>query len=887
MDDLRDDLEVEFTAILTGGGSNPTLELTYPVGGEGLSFGKTYNITWESSGISTVKIEYSGNNGGSWSTLAASVNALLGSWSWTINQAETDLALIKVSSGGLHSQSASVFSVLLETVTIVHPDGGESAVKGSTYDITWTYNDISAVKVELSTDNKVSWSTLSASVAASALKYTWTVSQARSIGQCFVRLTDAGGSGASDVSAAAFNIIEPTIAITDPDGGETWYAGESNPITWNVQDITGAAVLYYNKSGGADTKIDDVADVTTGTYSWTLPADASTEVKVKIVAGSYSDSSAAYFTIALPTITITDPDGGETWYIGESHAITWNVSHLTGTAILYYNKSGGADTKIIDVADVTTGTYNWTIPNDASTEVKVKIVSGAYSDSSGAYFTIATPSITVTDPDGGETWYAGTSENITWTSLGLTGNFVISYSSNNGSSWTEIATVAYNSSPKAWTIPSLSSAQCLVKIVQGSYSDQSGAVFTIKNPSVTITDPDGGETWYIGESQPVTWNYVDVSGAAVLYYNKSGGADIKIDDIADVTTGTYNWTIPSDASTEVKVKLVCGSYNDSSAAYFTIATPSITLTEPDGGESLTAGDSFNIEWTSVGITGDVEISYSVDNGANWTAAATVAYDSSPYAWTVPVAISSICLVKIEQGAYSHQSAATFTIGIGALFATLCASGLPVIYTDAVGALSISVDNTATNRHTLAADSHGLSNADAFATNNSSNRQMISIASYTTLDDFDATGCGGIIKFKVAGSWSSVQPYWGFHNNLATDYKKAWSLTSLTARLGYTSNYYEASHGGTISNNTWYFVMFWWDHANTNLYCRLLDATGATLATSAAVSTSTNDMTAADVQFAGFEARAYNVAVTTSHMGYWSHMPSATEIANFVTWANTV
>lgn len=388
MDDLRDFLEVEYTAILTGGGSNPTLELTYPVGGEGLSFGKTYNITWESSGLSTVKIEYSGNNGGSWSTLAASVNALLGTWSWTINQAETDLALIKISSGALSSQSGSVFSVLLETVTIVQPDGGESAVKGSTYDITWTYNDISAVKVELSTDNKVSWSTLSASVAASALKYTWSVTQARSIGQCFVRLTDAGGSGASDVSAAAFNIIEPTIAITDPDGGETWYTGEIHPITWNVQDITGTAILYYNKSAGADIKIDDVADVTTGTYNWTLPADASTEVKVKLVCGSYNDSSAAYFTIAIPSITVTAPDGGESLTTGDSFNVTWTSVGITGDVTIAYSIDNGASYTDITTVAYDSSPYAWTIPVAISTTCLVKIEQGAISDQSAATFNI-------------------------------------------------------------------------------------------------------------------------------------------------------------------------------------------------------------------------------------------------------------------------------------------------------------------------------------------------------------------------------------------------------------------------------------------------------------------------------------------------------------------
>ena len=53
------------------------------------------------------------------------------------------------------------------------------------------------------------------------------------------------------------------------------------------------------------------------------------------------------------------------------------------------------------------------------------------------YFSIvAVPAITVTSPNGGESWEVGSVHNITWTSAGAVGNVMIDYSTNNGSTWT-------------------------------------------------------------------------------------------------------------------------------------------------------------------------------------------------------------------------------------------------------------------------------------------------------------------------------------------------------------------------------------------------------------------------------------------------------------------
>jgi hypothetical protein len=91
-------------------------------------------------------------------------------------------------------------------------------------------------------------------------------------------------------------------------------------------------------------------------------------------------------------------------------------------------------------------------------------------------------SITVTAPNGGETWGVGTMQNITWTSSGVT-NARIELSINNGSTWTDITASTPSTGSFSWTVSNTPSNQCIVRISDvsdPSTSDVSDAVFTIE-----------------------------------------------------------------------------------------------------------------------------------------------------------------------------------------------------------------------------------------------------------------------------------------------------------------------------------------------------------------------------------------------------------------------
>lgn len=90
-----------------------------------------------------------------------------------------------------------------------------------------------------------------------------------------------------------------------------------------------------------------------------------------------------------------------------------------------------------------------------------------------------TDQITVTFPNGGETLTGGGVATITWTWSGSFSTVNIDYSTNGGSTWTNIATGTANDGSQAWTVPSTATTQGRVRVSGGTATDMSNANFTI------------------------------------------------------------------------------------------------------------------------------------------------------------------------------------------------------------------------------------------------------------------------------------------------------------------------------------------------------------------------------------------------------------------------
>ncbi len=78
------------------------------------------------------------------------------------------------------------------------------------------------------------------------------------------------------------------------------------------------------------------------------------------------------------------------------------------------------------------------------------------------------------------------------------------------------------------------------------------------------------------------------------------------------------------------------------------ASPVVTVTYPNGGETVAAGDTIQIQWVATDSSGvdSVEIYYTGDGGNNYSLVSGGEPDDSTYTWIVPSTPSDSCMVKI-------------------------------------------------------------------------------------------------------------------------------------------------------------------------------------------------------------------------------------------------
>jgi len=94
--------------------------------------------------------------------------------------------------------------------------------------------------------------------------------------------------------------------------------------------------------------------------------------------------------------------------------------------------------------------------------------------------------VALTTPNGGEIWPAGSTQNISWTSSGVS-NVMLQVSTDGGGAWETIVTSnPANTGSYQWTLPLTATAGAIIQISDASnssVSDQSDATFIIYNPA--------------------------------------------------------------------------------------------------------------------------------------------------------------------------------------------------------------------------------------------------------------------------------------------------------------------------------------------------------------------------------------------------------------------
>ncbi len=373
----------------------PPLNVITPGGGETWISGSKQTIRWNSLSkikpggnqiqkylkgspyftqtIANIKIEFTTNDGSTWSTIIASTPNN-GSYDWNpIPSLNSSLCRIKISDADQGvpfaiSKNFVITNQIVKTLTLLSPVGGETWDVGTSHNITWTATSVNAVKIEFTSNNGIDWNLIVASVSGSG-SYTWSIPDINST-LCKVRISDATDGSSSDVSGNVFT-IKPvsTIAVTAPAAGDVYVAGDPVNIRWTSTGIQNVKIEYTTNNGLLNTDWHSLVDNTpsNGLFvsSFSIPTN---QYRVRIseaLTGSPMAYSNGVFTVSpqpVRTVTVTSPNGGENWLVGTTNEIRW-VSTNIDSVKLEYTIDGGAVWNTIIASTPSNGLYNWNIPN--------------------------------------------------------------------------------------------------------------------------------------------------------------------------------------------------------------------------------------------------------------------------------------------------------------------------------------------------------------------------------------------------------------------------------------------------------------------------------------------------------------------------------------------
>jgi hypothetical protein len=473
----------------------------------------------------------------------------------------------------------------------------------------------------------------------------------------------------------------PFVNISMPNGGETLYISRSYDISWSAGGFSGNVTISLKRnypSGSWETLFSGTAN--DGAETWTVTGAEATNARIRIISDSnpsIGDTSDANFQILTPHIQVYAPNGGEIWCVGDTRNITWNpgVSPTVTISINRNYPSGGWETLFSNTSD--DGTEPWPVAGATTSNARIRIVSDSApieGDTSDANFTVSSPYIVVTSPNGGESWYVSETRTIYWAWCGVNGNVDISINRNYPSGgWETILSGTPNDGSQQWTVTEPISSNARIRIVSASnpsVRDSSDANFTILSRYIAITAPNGGEIWHVGDTEDITWGSVNISGTVTIMINYSypGGPWQSI--VSNTPNdGVHPWQVTLPTTTNARIRVISDSYSnvgDTSAANFTITDQAvITLTSPNGGELCFVGDPENITWTSGGVSGNIEIELNRNYpGGSWeTLFASTANDGTE-PWTVTSPVTSNARIRVSsvsQPTVNDVSDANFTI----------------------------------------------------------------------------------------------------------------------------------------------------------------------------------------------------------------------------------
>lgn len=621
----------------------PSITLVNPLGGQNYNAGGLVNIIWGSYGFNQLDILFSSDGGTTWSMVAQGQFTSASYYTWTVPSMVSSTCKIRIRSSSdttLTAQSTSNFSIIIPNITVNVPNGGQNWAANTAHTIYWSSTTLSGtnVNVEYSIDSGATWQGVAYGIYNIGSR-SWTVPNTPST-KCFVKVSDASNPNTFDISNATFTItaLPGTISLYTFVNSVFVAAGSSQAIMYTSTNITNVNI-EYSVDGGLTWMFIAINTPATGNYYWTIPYSVTSTGFIRV---SNAANSSVFsqninpFTIFVPSLYLLTPNGGETLQGSSNYTISW--SGIPSQYYVLVQLQMAPNMPWQDIAYTTSSGFNnvnsyvWHVNNISSNTCKIRIIDASDSlimDESDNTFTInqVATQIYLLLPYGGQTFATNTPIQIQWSVVDVD-SLDIYFSSDGGLNWQLIAdnmtstagiNSIYSSGYFDWTTPDVLSNNCIIKIVDDadtSFQSQNSPSFSITNPYINITNPNGGESIYGGYAYDVQF-YNSGTGNLNLYYSIDNGItwDTIVTNHWQGTNGlvvnTYVWMVPNVNSNQclIKVENTQGQIVDISNAVFTINSAITNQSQIENNDDFTFYP--NPSYESITIKSNFDVSGSV------------------------------------------------------------------------------------------------------------------------------------------------------------------------------------------------------------------------------------------------------------------------------------
>ncbi|MFC1571296.1 T9SS type A sorting domain-containing protein [Candidatus Margulisiibacteriota bacterium] len=713
------------TCLTSAAQAAPTLQLLSPSGGE--TFSDYIEVAWQASDpvgfpAYPVSLYLSCDDGRTYSTVTSGTNNN-GEFNWWGGPvSDTTEARVKIEIKNLDDEITTIESEKFTTVTTprIYFTGPLPALvtSGTTLEIIWWSEDVGgdlpddSTNIYYSINDGDDWLQIATGEVNDGSRY-WTVPDVETSSAVLkLMVEDEKGNVGTARHWFSISSVPRQIRVIKPGPGEALEAGQTYEIEWSLSNTSDLqnypySIYYSTDNGETFTEFAEGLPRWDTFYSWTVPAINSANVILKMTAvdiwGQVIVGTSESFSISMPPIGhLSAPSAGEVLKGGATYEVAWNplgegLDPADYSINLKYSVNNG-DWEPIDFDEVNDGSCEWAVPaiNSSSVKIRVEVLDGSAelvnSSESEDYFSIDStpPQIALFHPQAGITWEVGsTGLRVAYDvtdNMGLPDCAVVIYYSGDGGETYSWVSSAVNSIDTNWWINAGNDTnEAIIKV---EATDLAGWVTTAESeifnavtiPSVHISSPAYPDNyWQGGSHQTILWNASDqgdnlAANPITIKYSINYGTSWETVASGEANDGEFPWPVPEiDAAyASLKIEAIDEDGNIGQAIntfHIDSMPPSVTLTAPNGGESLFAGQYFDVSWDSSDTVGikTRALYYSTDGGEEYSLIDS-GYLFSPHRWTVPQINSDNVKIKIEVRDYvgniaTDESETAFNIAI--------------------------------------------------------------------------------------------------------------------------------------------------------------------------------------------------------------------------------